>query len=291
MIRTMANKPLVSIRDLAWRLRIAAAELVSLAKSASAHYQPFPKERPGKRPRQIDNPDKELKRVQRRIHNILLKPLDMPGHLHGGISKRSTRTNSSCHLGSRMLVQLDLKDFFPSIEPKHVYNVWLRLGCAPRVASLLTALTTYNYRLPQGAPTSSALANLALLDADSTINQAGSRSGCIFTRFVDDLSLSGDQPQVLIGFVALTVQRSGFRLSRKKQRIMPGSGKQEVTGLSVNKRRGPSISRKKRDRVRSAIHQLSGLRTADDFNRAVTSLRGRISYIAQTNRGSATILL
>jgi hypothetical protein len=94
------TKPLLSKRDLAWRLRIARTQLEALARNIGSHYTPFIIEQAGKKPRRIDNPDKELKRVQKRINQILLRAVEMPQHLHGGVLQRSTRTNSSSHLAT-----------------------------------------------------------------------------------------------------------------------------------------------------------------------------------------------
>src|SRR6185436_20457188 len=82
------------------------------------------------------------------------------------------QTNAFQHLGKHLVVRIDIQDFFSSITDRQIYSVWAdKLGNSPPVASLLTTLTTYRRHLPQGAPTSTYLANLVLLGADQVLTQ------------------------------------------------------------------------------------------------------------------------
>jgi RNA-directed DNA polymerase len=151
----MSKTRILSLNRLAWTLGIPREVLESLAAVAGHHYRPFLLERQGKKPRLIDNPDRCLKDTQRKIYKRLLKDLKFPEYLHGGIKGKSPKTNAAKHLGKRLVVRLDLEDFFPSITNRQVYSVWSRnLDNSPPVSRLLTLLTTYRRRLPQGAPTS-----------------------------------------------------------------------------------------------------------------------------------------
>ena len=280
------SEPLVSLRCLSWKLGIPLEFLRELAGDAVRHYHPFAKQRPGRKPRWIDNPDKTLRKVQKAIYNVLLKPLSIPDFLHGSVKGRSPRTNVQTHLRRRWVVRLDLEDFFPSITDMQVYAIWSGLlKYSPRVSSLLTSLTTYHCHLPQGAPTSSSLSNLVLLDADMEIATEATQAGCFFTRYVDDLGLSGDCPQELNQFTINTLRRAGFRVSRKKLRLMHASAPQEITGLMVNSISGPSISRDRRDAIRASIHQIGTLKGAR-LEARWRSIRGKIAHVSLTNPGS-----
>jgi hypothetical protein len=288
----MNERPILSLNDLSWKLGIRRSALEDLASNAVRHYHPFLLERSGKKPRHIDNPDQSLKAAQRQIDKILLKTFELPQSLHGGVKGRSTHTNARQHLGQRMVVRVDVEAFFPSITDRRVYSVWAqRLRFSPPVAGILTSLTSYRHRLPQGAPTSSSLANLVLLDVDANIQAAASQANCTYTRFVDDLVFSGDRPQIVMEVALRALRKNGFGISRNKIALMPADTLQEVTGLSVNSRQGPSVPRHKRDQVRAAIHQLKSLPRDLSFFQHANSIRGRIAHFARTNPGQAEKLL
>jgi len=170
-----------------------------------------------------------------------------------------------------------------------VYSIWVdKLGCSPPVARLLTALTTYRHRLPQGSPTSSSLANLALLDADEKINTQAHLHSCSYTRLVDDLAFSGDDPMALIQSTIQILRLEGFSISRAKLTVMSSSECQELAGLAVNSRKGPSYPQYRRDQVRAAIRALP---QGEDFSGAVSSIKGRIGHFSKSNPGSASACL
>jgi RNA-directed DNA polymerase len=194
-------KPLgiVSVRDLAYRLGVEIKLLESVADTAGSYHAPFESTnspRPFQRKpfieksRNIDNPTDILKKVQGLINVKLLRQLGLPNRVFGGRKGHSVIQNAKKHLGSKVLVTIDVKQFFPSISNVEIYSVWAHmLGCSPKVAGLLTRLTTFERRLPQGAPTSTALANLVLLSCDSAIRGFCGANGITYTSWVDDLAL------------------------------------------------------------------------------------------------------
>lgn len=286
----MIEPPILSLNYLSWGLGVPKDALKDLASNAVRHYHPFLLKRPGKKPRRIQGPDSRLKDVQRRIHVALLKKFDLPEYLHGGIRGRSPETNALLHLRKRYVVRLDIQDFFPSVTDRQIYSIWKeRFGCSSDVAALLTALTTFRRCLPQGAPTSSALANLVLMNSDSEIHDAAAQVGASFTRLMDDLAISGDRPHELIGVAVDALRIAGFSISREKLELMPASSLQVVAGLGLNSR-SPSVPRAKRDRVRAEIHQLGNRPRDGEFCKKVESIRGRIAHIVGKNPGSARSL-
>lgn len=235
-------RDLYSVRGLSRVLGVPRDRLEQLREHAVRSYRPF-KRRTGSKVRTIDNPNAALKNVQRLIDRRLLKPFPLPDYLHGSVPGRSPRSNASEHLKHRCVVRIDIRDFFPSVSDRDVYRIWTdQFGFGPRVAGLLTSLTTYRGRLPQGAPTSSGLANLILLRADHEIQAEAESHGVSFTRFVDDLVFSGHDPRSLIQRAIAALQRSGFRVSHKKLTIMGPQELQTVTGLAVNSTDIPSVS-------------------------------------------------
>ena len=276
-----------SLKGLAWKLSIPLDVLRELADSVDFQYRSWPQTRHGKT-RTLTAPSERLKSAQTQIYEKLLKPLGAPAHLHGSVPGKSPYTNSTAHAAQPCLIRIDITSFFPSVTPPQVYSVWVeKVGCSPQVASLLTKLTTFKFALPQGAPTSPALANLVLADADENILELASGTNVRFTRYVDDLGLSGSAPQDLIEPVAKELQRGGFRVSRKKLACMPRAGRQEITGYGANAPR-PSIGKTGRSRIRAAIHRLNQLPAdSEAFRREALSVHGRIDHLRRSNPGAA----
>jgi hypothetical protein len=266
------------------------ALLRSLANFAGRHYDPFSKPprtwpfarivKPSKR-RIIDNPSEELKAVQSLIARRLLQSVALPKHICGGVKGKSVVDNVAMHRGCQTLVSMDIARFFPSITNKHVYQVWRDLlGCSPRISALLTRLTTFERHLPQGAPTSTILANLVLYSCDEPIRKECARRGIQYSSWVDDLAFSSGNPRLVIETVVATLKKNGFRTSRKKLKIA-GPRKQKIlNGVVLGGSLG--VPPERLSRIRSGIHRLrKGDVPAPEFQQYIQSLRGSISQIAQ----------
>jgi retron-type reverse transcriptase len=284
---------LVSVRSLARILGVPRSDLERLARDIDAHYHEWPKtdRRTGK-VRAIKSPTPELKNIQRRIVKRLFRTVEFGPEVQGGIHGRSPKTNANMHLGKPWLVAVDVRKFFPSVRHKAVYRM-LRdeFGFGRQVAALVMRLVTHAGQLPQGAPTSVVIANLFLrLTVDEPVTAAAKSSGLDYSRFIDDLAFSGNDPHRIINLAARQLTTRQLAISRnEKIKIVPNSRPQEITGLLVNGRR-PSISKKRRDRVRAAIHQARDIAEGDQRQRALRSIRGRIAHVRQFNTGAATRL-
>jgi hypothetical protein len=196
------------------------------------------------------------------------------------------------HLGRACLVTVDVKRFFPSVRHTIVYRLLrFEFGFGREVARLVTRLVTYDGQLPQGAPTSSAIANWLLhLPVDEPVVAETRRLGLGYSRFVDDLAVSGDHPRAIINLIARQLSTRRLAISRKeKLRIMPRSKPQKITGLLVNGCK-PSVPKQKRDQVRAAIHALKRTPAGVLRHRALQSIRGRVAYVKRFNPGAAARL-
>src|SRR6185437_3745642 len=192
--------------------------------------------------RKIDSPSDNLKRVQTQIYRRILRPLVLPAYLNGGIAGRSIIDNVMMHVGARSLVTVDIKAFFPSIDNREVFRVWREmLGFSDRISSILTKLTTFERRLPQGAPTSALLANLVLHRLDGPIRAHCEKSAITYSTWIDDLAFSGDRPQQIIQTVTQTLSAAGFGISHRKLRIMGPGDRKLLVGIVLN--RFPNIRR------------------------------------------------
>ena len=221
--------------------------------------------------------------MQSLITERLLKPLELPYHICGGIAGKSVLDNVALHQGSKVLLKIDIARFFPSISNKHVYTVWRELlGCSPRISSLLTKLTTFERHLPQGAPSSTMLANLVLYSCDGPIRIECVRLKIRYSSWVDDLAFSSENPRPVVNLVASSLQKNGFRISRKKLEIVGPGSRKVLNGVLLGQQL--SVPPDRLARIRSGIHKLrQGRVMASDVARYVQSLRGSIAQIASIN--------
>lgn len=282
-------RPLVSLQSLAWQLQVPLTELRVLAKDINQHYQKWEKEneKTGKI-RNFKAPDAQLKKVQRRILRRVLVEHPLSDAVHGGVKGRSPKSNAEYHLGKSVVVNVDVSNFFPSVSHRLVAKMFIReFGCGRDTAWLLTRLTTVDGQLPQGAPTSTLIANILLASpVDQPIGEEASVRCVRHTRFVDDITFSGENAHSLINETDHAASRVGLKINRTKLKITPHSCRQEVTGLTVNSSSRPSVARCKRDRIRAAIHQLK-FKSHSDLEHALSSIYGRLNHLRQFNPSSA----
>ncbi|MGL5684011.1 MAG: reverse transcriptase family protein [Marinifilaceae bacterium] len=159
----------------------------------------------------------ELKKIQKRIYKFLLSKVDIPKYAYGGVSKRDNVLNAKYHQGNKYIFTTDLKSYFPSISNKHIFNLFIELGCTPEVSRILTQLTTYKYQLPQGVPTSTLLANLVFQKTGDKIDKYAKENGIKFTSFVDDLTFSSKKcfKDKILAILAM-LEKDGFTISHQK---------------------------------------------------------------------------
>lgn len=251
---------------------------------------------------------------------VLREILDaIPPHdaAHGFRRARSVRTHAAAHAGRAIVVRFDLEDFFASVAAGRVQGIYRAAGYPPEVARVLAALSTNVVparewaalptpadpalalrhgrlgrrlalpHLPQGAPTSPALANLAAYGLDVRLTAYAASIEARYTRYADDLTFSGegwlrrDAPS-LARAVAAIAREEGFRLNPAKTRLMSQARRQTVCSVVVNAH--PNVARDEFDRLKAVLHQaaLDGPAAA---NRAgvvhfEAHLRGRVDWVA-----------
>jgi hypothetical protein len=268
-----------------------------VAREPDSYYSPFPlppkplrpfaKKIPKKKIRMIDGPTGCLLEIQKRIYRRLLRNLEVPTYICGGVKGRSVLMNVKFHGGAPVIVNLDIQSWFPSITSRHVYRVWRQiLNCSRPLARLLTRLTVFKGRLPQGAPTSTPLANLVLYSIDKPIREAALVAGVGYSAWVDDLPLSGANSRNLIPIAITTLKRAGFRVARPKLVVLGGSKRKMVNGVIASS--VPSASKQHRGRIRASLHRLRvGDVPLNERAKRVTSIKGSISHLAAINPGQA----
>jgi hypothetical protein len=254
--------------------------LFSIAEKAGNYYKPFDMLAPGKTKwRHIDNPVQELKNIQSRIKSKILETVSLPDTMIGGIKGKSPAINASYHTKQHVVVTLDLKSCFPKLNNPKIFSVYRNVfGCNNDIAHLLTKMTTFQHRLPQGAPTSTLLANMALLPMHNELKALFENNGIRWTFYIDDIAFSGEKAVNVMDKAIKTIQKHGHAISNKKKKIMNKSGRQEITGLCVNDK--VSVNSKKIEELRRDIIDLSY--EIDIDNNKLQSLKGSINYVKQT---------
>jgi retron-type reverse transcriptase len=241
------------------------------------HYQYFQIAKKSGGMRDISAPMPRLKRAQYWILDNILQTQSLHPAAHGFVKNRSILTNAKPHVGQALVLNLDLKNFFPSISYPRVKGLFKSLGYSEALATVLALLCTQaevdelqldgvdwfvmrgQRHLPQGAPTSPAISNLLARSLDRRLQGIADKYGYSYTRYADDLSFSCAAENRahlmrLLWAIKATVKDEGFTLHPDKTRIMPQGQQQEVTGLVVNDKL--SIDRATLKRFRALLQQI-----------------------------------
>ncbi len=251
-----AGWPIPSIETagaLAEWLQVSIGELEWLAdlKGISRNYHRRVLPKPSGAIRLIEAPKARLKAAQRRIRREILEKIPHHPAIHGFLKGHSIRTFVAPHIAQRVVLKMDLEDFFPFISGPRVQALFRTMGYPESVADLLGGICTtaaprefemYSRpHLPQGAPTSPAIANLCAWRVDYRLSGLAKSAGAQYTRYADDLAFSGgaDFERVVERFsihVAAILMEEGFSVHHRKTRIMRQSVRQHLAGLVTNQR-------------------------------------------------------
>ena len=258
--------------ELAWFADVKGLERT--VEEPLRHYRWHAVERRG-RLRLLAEPKPRLKEAQRRLLRHVLAPVPVHDAAHGCVPGRSVRTAAEPHAGSAVVLGMDLEAFFASVSAQRVWGLLQgTAGLTEPVAHLVTALVTTRApasvwralpvpagavererhrrlgarlavpHLPQGAPTSPALANLVCFRLDRRLAGLAAAFGARYTRYVDDLTFSGDR-RIGSGRLAAAVTEvaaeEGFGVNPAKTRVAGAASRQRVLGAVVNAR--PTLSR------------------------------------------------
>jgi len=166
----------------------------------------------------------KLKEIQAIIKNAILSKLALSQGVYGGVKGKDSVRNAKVHKGKKYKFVTDLKDFYPSVRPKMVYQALIRYGFSSDVASILTKLTTYKNQVPQGAPTSTHITNIALSDLDDYMTDLCSKRNISYTRYVDDMTFSSQQCfKIVLPEIITAIEKYGLKLSHRKTSYAAGS--------------------------------------------------------------------
>ncbi|NGY38979.1 RNA-directed DNA polymerase [Flavobacterium sp. XN-5] len=282
----MLGLPVIqSIDDFSVVTHISKYTIYQLSHHSDKYYKTFeiPKKSGGKRT--ICQPSKKLKGLQSWILVNILNKIQVSPSCKGFRKGSSTLDNALPHIGANTILNLDLKDFFPTVSSKQVYNVFKTIGYNKLIATVFTNICTYNDMLPQGSPCSPMLANLTAWNLDLRIQGYVGKRGISYTRYADDLSFSGLNPTKVVKIIPMIktiINDENFEVNHKKTRIASSARAKIVTGLIVNED-SVGIGKQKYKDLRAKIHHLI-LPTEQKNEKLLYHVGGWLSYLNSVDK-------
>ncbi|MDW9912165.1 RNA-directed DNA polymerase [Sinorhizobium meliloti] len=227
--------PIFEFSHLAGLLGVDEVTLATICHSPHKYYRTFeiPKRTGGRR--EISVPRPILMKLQRWILANIVELVDVHDAAHGFQKNRSIVTNAQQHLGCNELLKIDILSFFPSVSSGKVRSLFAGLGYSSPVASALTRICTKNDGLPQGAPTSPAISNLAAKAFDIRIADLCSEEGLTYTRYADDIAISGKRiaPHVR-GRIIQILADAELKIHPAKSRLFGPKDRKIIAGISIS---------------------------------------------------------
>lgn len=298
-----------TLEELAAAMQLSIGQLRFLTyhrkTSKTSHYKRFylPKKTGGKR--LISAPMPKLKNAQYWVLQNILYKRSLHEAAHGFVPQRSIVTNASAHSAKEVVINVDMKDFFPTVTYRRVKGLFRGMGYSEQLATVLALLCTEpqideveldgqiyfvaqgERYLPQGAPTSPAITNILCSRLDSRFAGMAAKLGWSYTRYADDLSFSSNQTRDVnrvLWQAKQIVESEGFVLHPKKIKVMRKGAKQEVTGIVVNKTL--NVPREKLKQFRAVLHHIErkGLEGANWGNGFILfTIQGFANYVQMVN--------
>lgn len=316
--RQLADWLGVSIGQLDWFADVRGREALQESGTLRNYrYRWFEKRAGGQR--LIESPKPRLKELQRQILHEILDHVPVHATAHAFCAGRSIRTCALPHVQQPAVLRIDLRHFFPSITRPRVSSLFFACGYSNSVARTLAAICTNvvpdvvlkslrtargsstsadrnalrhyaNPHLPQGAPTSPALANLIAYRLDVRLSALAARFGLNYTRYADDLTFSGRTAVLNTGsrfrVLALAIViDEGFHIRHRKTRLTTQAGQQRVCGVVVNNH--VNSVRQDYDNLRAILHNCRRFgpvsQNLEQHPQFQAQLLGRIAHISQLN--------
>src|SRR3989338_2909720 len=233
--------------------------------------------------RPIRAPKEKLKIIQRAILKKIFSDIKLPPCCYGFSKNKSIIENAKMHSKNDYLLNLDIQNFFPSVHYEKVKQIYLDIGLNKEVADILCNLTTYEYRLPQGAPTSPFIASFALSNLDHRLTQLAKSNYLTYTRYFDDISFSGSRRIVVLEKdIIRIIAEEGYRVKTQKRKLFVRNEVKEVSGILIIDKK---LSLKNTGELFSYLESISKyglckLRT-DNLEKEKQSIKGKISFLKQ----------
>ncbi len=272
-------------------------KLYSISNNIEDNYKVFKIKKSNGSFRKIYEPNSTLKYIQRQILKNILENKKVSKYATAYQKGKSLKDNASVHVGKKIILKLDIKNYFDSISFYSIYNNCFPIEYFPKgIGMLLTYLCTYNGYLPQGASTSAYISNLVMKDFDDELGNWCDENNITYTRYSDDMTFSGDfNLALIIKKVKNMLSKLGLELNKNKIHIIKQNQQQKVTGIVVNERM--QAERKYRKEIRKEIYYIK--KYGSDFHldrinykdkeKYLNKLYGRILFVLQINNDKAFI--
>ncbi|EIO4604488.1 RNA-directed DNA polymerase [Vibrio parahaemolyticus] len=294
-------KPIGSINVLANTLGVHPLKLKSIANKVESSYTSYdlkPHRSTGKI-RTVCDPKHELKKIQKRINSRIFTNVEFPSYIQGGIkatqdSKRDYIENATIHGRSQTLINLDVKNFYPNIKAdavKSIFKYFFKFS--DDVVDILTKLTTYQGKLPQGGCTSSYLANLVFFNDEYRLVSSLRGKKIRYTRLLDDVTISSQKTldkntcELIIKQVAAMLRKHNLSLKSPKTKVSDRKELHkefEVTGLCV-RASSPKVRKRDRRYVRQLVYHCeqsaAQSRTSDEYHSLWNKASGLVAKLVR----------
>lgn len=261
-------------------LGISPRLVVGITRRPERYYRSFPLPKKGGGTRTIQSPRIFLKVIQQFLADYYLSGLPVHASVHSYKKNASIISNAANHSGKDFVGNIDIENYFGSINRDRVLRLLRKNGYDAISAEIISRLCCHEGVLPQGATTSPVISNAILIEFDKAMHEQTVARGITYTRYADDISLSGDDKGTIIELIKYArdylLGEHGLTLNDKKTRISSKHGQQKVTGVVVNE--GLRPPRKLRRQIRAAFNNAEAAKAVDQGT--LNSLRGYYSYLS-----------
>ncbi|OTB20938.1 reverse transcriptase family protein, partial [Escherichia coli] len=255
-----SNKPLANLESLFKMLETNEKRLTYLLKNKKKYFKTVPVIRKGKK-RTTYKVVGELLKIHELIKQRVFSKISLPEYITGGRKGVSYIDDCKSHLNKSIIIQEDMKDFFPSIKEDLIAKAFqYYMNFSPEVSLLIANLSTLEGSLVQGTKLSTDIANLIFLEEEALLSEEVRKLGGIYTRYVDDITISfesevnnDDISKIKLMILSMAL-KSGVRLNRKKSRVLRNGQSKIVHGVKVIKKLRPTQKRK--DNIRVCLFNL-----------------------------------
>ncbi|OOV25060.1 hypothetical protein BXU11_16040 [Flavobacterium sp. LM5] len=257
---TSKNLPIIfDAFHLAVMIGIQPYRIINLIRDRDALYHTYKIRKKSGGYRWIMSPQNDLKNIQNWIKTNILEKVEIHESANGFTKDKSIITNANEHIGKEIVLNIDLYRFFDTITEKRVYGLFKMLGYTEKLSYDLARLMCVNAPkkywkeikkenklnkkiiklkspvLPQGAPTSPIISNLLAKNLDISIFEYCNKSNLSYTRYADDMTISGDKKDLPnLKLIKGIIRKNGFTVNIKKIKYISNHKKQTVTGITVN---------------------------------------------------------
>lgn len=211
--------------------------ILKISNTPENFYREFTIEKKSGGKRVIKEPLPSLKEIQRWVLENILNKIKVSPTAKAYVLGKGIKENARFHKNQNIVLNIDLINFFPSIQEKYIFMVFRKIGYTSSVSTILTKICCFDKSLPQGSPTSPALSNIILKHVDDRIFGFCKKLKVRYSRYADDMSFSGSfNVDVIYKFVSSVVNNYGLKINTKKTRVLQKHHQQSITGVVVNEK-------------------------------------------------------